>query len=342
MESLTALNRPHIIAEVGGNHEGDFDYAKKLLRDAVDAGADSVKFQVYSPDTIVNKLVAPERHKHFGRFALQSDQYIELAEICKSNGVGFMSSLWDLESIEKFDPYIDIHKVGSGDLTNYRLLKPLAEIGKPLCIATAMSNLRDVHEAVDFIASVNPDLIDGGNLCIMHCVAMYGNPRDEYANLRSIEALREAFCPKIAIGYSDHTIGNVATTASVCMGVKVIETHFTDDNSREFRDHHFAHTPESLAELVEFCKRHEQMLGRREKCPINSIETDKRIWEFRRAVYFQNDMRAGDIATEQNLTTLRPNEGIPATRFFDVIGKRLIRGKKALEPLSWGDFEGQF
>lgn len=342
MQSFRDVQRPFIIAEIGGNHEGNLDYAKKLLGDAVAAGADAVKFQTYTPDRIVSKVESPERHKHFGRFALTLEQYVELAELCRRNGVQFMSSIWDLESIRELDPYIEVHKVGSGDLTNYRLLKPLAEIGKPLCIATAMSHLREVISAVEFIRSVNPDLVREGRLCVLHCVAMYGNPLDEFANLRAIETLRAELPPEVSVGYSDHTMGNVASKIAVCMGAKVIETHFTDDNAREFRDHHFADTRESLADLIDFCKRRQRMLGDGRRVPVARVETDKRIWEFRRAVYFSRDMKAGDIATAENLTTLRPNEGIPAERYFDVLGQELVRDKRAFERLSWGDFKGQF
>lgn len=339
IEPLTRRRRPFIIAEIGGNHEGQMSYACRLLDDAVAAGADAVKFQTYAPDRIVSRVEAPERHRHFGRFALKPGEYVELARLCHASGVSFMSSLWDMESFRLLDPWINLHKVGSGDLTNYRLLKPLAETGKPLCLATAMADLDEVRGAVDFIRSVNPDLVASGNLCLMHCVAMYGDSRDEFANLQSIRVLQDEFAPEIAIGYSDHTMGGVACMVAVGMGAVVIETHFTDDNSREFRDHHFAHTRESLAELVDFCRRREVMMGDHTKQPVAGVETPERIREFRRAVYFRSDVRAGDVATEDNLTTLRPCHGISATDYFRVLGRRLRRDKPAFVALSWDDFD---
>src|SRR6056297_2028293 len=148
MKSLAELTRPFVIAEIGGNHEGNLDYAFKLLDDAAEAGADAVKFQTYTPDRIVSKIESPERHKHFGRFALPMDNYVALAERCRERNVMFMSSLWDTESIDALDRYIAMHKVGSGDLTNYPLLKRFATTNKPLCIATAMSTLSEVVETV--------------------------------------------------------------------------------------------------------------------------------------------------------------------------------------------------
>ncbi len=340
MHSFHSLSRPFVIAEIGGNHEGQLDYAFKLLDDAVQAGADAVKFQTYTPDRIVSKVESPERHKHFGRFALRMDDYVALATACRERGVQFMSSIWDRESIDVLDPYIAVHKVGSGDLTNFRLLKNLVGRNKPLCIATAMSELHEVQQAVEYIASVDEEFIPEGKLCVMHCVAMYGNPRDEYANLRCLETLRRELDQAVVIGYSDHTMGNVAVKVAVCMGAQVIETHFTDDTSRDFRDHHFAHTKETLADFVDFCRRRELMLGSGLRTPVGEVETPRRIWEFRRAVYFSRDMKAGEIADEECLTTLRPREGIDARQYDQVLGKKLVRDKKACERLRWDDFEG--
>ncbi|MDF1845446.1 MAG: N-acetylneuraminate synthase family protein [Rubripirellula sp.] len=341
MESFHQLEKPFVIAEVGGNHEGDFDYAMKLLDDAVEAGADAVKYQTYTPDRIVSKVESPERHKHFGRFALELDQYVSLAKACRERGIQFMSSIWDLESIDALDPYIEVHKVGSGDLTNYPLLKRLLQTGKPLCIATAMSNMEDVEQTVGFLGSLDPDLIPSGRLCVMHCVAMYGQPLDEYTNLRAMETMRQRLDDAVVMGYSDHTMGNVAVKVAVCMGARVIETHFTDDNTREFRDHHFAHTKETLANFVEFCSRREAMLGDGVKRPVHAVETPRRIWEFRRACYFKTDMKAGDVVGDTDLTTLRPHEGIDARYFDDLIGKKLIKDRRAFERLRWDDFEGE-
>lgn len=336
--SFTETSLPFIIAEIGGNHEGDFEYAKKLLVDAAATGANAIKFQTYSADRIVNKDEAPERNKHFSKFELSTAEYVELAEICESLGTMFMTSLWDLESIKLLDPLIKVHKVGSGDLTNYRLLKPLAETDKPLCIATAMATLEETLAAVEFIRSINPRLISSGNLCVMHCVAMYGEPRDTYANLLAIKTLRDNLPPEISVGYSDHTSGNVAVKVALEFGANVIETHFTDDKTRDFRDHHFAHTQQELRDFIEFCSRRGEMLGTGLKRPVSQIESEARIKQFRRACYLKVDLDIGETVSESNLTTLRPLVGLPATEYFNVIGKQASRKIKALEPLSWNDF----
>lgn len=339
--TFAQLPCPFVIAEIGGNHEGNPQVAHDLVRKAVAGGAHAVKFQAYSPDRIVNPVLSPERHGHFAKFALAPDEYLELARFTRSLGARFMASLWDSEYLELLDPLIEVHKIGSGDLTNFPLVKALAQRGKPLCIATAMSTLSEIKELIAFVDDVNPRLRASGALCVMHCVATYGEPLDRYANLRAIETLRRGLPDDVVIGYSDHTVGLVAVEAAVCVGAQVIELHFTDDTTKSFRDHQFSKTREMLMQFVEFCARREAMLGSGTKEPIADIETPARIREFRRAVYFLRDMVSGAVADETNLTTLRPCEGIDAREYFSVLGRRLKRQKSAHEPLSWSDFESQ-
>lgn len=330
---------PFVIAEIGGNHEGSMEAAERLTREAVAAGAHAVKFQAYSPSGIVNSMLSPERHAHFRRFALNPDEYVRLARLTRALGAEFMASLWDTEYLNLLDPFIEIHKVGSGDITNYPLVKALALRGKPLCIATAMATLDEITDLIAFLDDVNPDLRADGRLCFMHCVATYGEPLDGYANLRAIETLRRELPSEIAVGYSDHTVGLVAIETAVCMGAQVIEVHFTDDTTRSFRDHHFSKTREILEQFMQFCRRRQAMLGPGTKQPVMEIETAERIREFRRAVYLNREMSAGEVVQESDLATLRPCVGIDARDYFRVVGRRLRRDRKALEQLSWDDFE---
>lgn len=337
--TFSDLPAPFVIAEVGGNHEGDAAYAERLALDAIAAGAHAVKFQAYSSDGLVSRLADPGRHAHFGKFALKPDQYVALAELVRSKGVQFMASVWDCELLGLLEPYIEVHKIGSGDLTNWPLLERLVRTNKPLCVATAMATLEEVQEAVAFVDRVNPELRPGGRLCVMHCVATYGQPLDRYANLRAIETLRRELPGDVVIGYSDHTVGTAALITAVCMGARVLEAHFTDDTTRAFRDHRFSKDRRTLAEVMEFCRRREELLGTGAKELVPEIETPERVREFRRAVYFSQDVPAGTVATEANLTTLRPCVGIDARRYGEVLGRRVVAAKKAHEPLSWDDFE---
>lgn len=336
--SFLGKNEVFIIAEIGGNHEGDFHYAKRLLSHAIESGASAVKFQSYKADSLVSPVESPERHNHFRKFELTDEQFIELASLCQKSGVTFMSSLWDREAINRLDPYIQIHKIGSGDLTNYPILDVIAKKNKPVILSTAMATLKEIRDAVKFVEHANPTLVQQGKLALLHCVAMYGDPKDEYANLLSIRVLQETF-PHLSIGYSDHTVGTYACELAIAMGASIIEVHFTDDQSRAFRDHHISATTEEISALIEKGRRIRTLLGRYEKTPISEIETPNRIEEFRRAVYLTQDTPAGTVLTEAVLTTLRPNRGMDARNYYSVIGRRLKINKKAFQALNSTDLE---
>ena len=332
------FDSPFIIAEIGGNHEGSLDYAKDLLIQAAEGGADAVKFQTYFPDKIVSKVEDPNRHKHFSKFSLPIDDYFELADLAKKHNVIFMSSIWDLESFIALDSLISIHKIGSGDLTNFPLLKEIISTGKPLIISTAMSLMKEVEDTVRFIEKTQPRYSDSNKLGILQCVAMYGEPQDYYANLDVISTFLEKF-PNHTIGYSDHTIGNFAANVAVTLGAKILEVHFTDDKSRKFRDHHISITKEELIELKKNIQTIQALRGITEKKPVKEIETSERISEFRRSCYLKYDCKLGDLITEDNLTTLRPNKGIDSRDYFKLLGKKLAVNKKAFEAIYWDDVE---
>ena len=332
------FDRPFIIAEIGGNHEGSLDYAKDLLIQAAEAGADAVKFQTYFPDKIVSKVEDPNRHKHFSKFSLPIDNYFELADLAKEHNVIFMSSIWDSESFKALDSLISIHKIGSGDLTNYPLIKEIISTGKPLIISTAMSSLKEVEDTISFIEKTQPRYSDSNKLGILQCVAMYGEPQDHYANLDVIPSFLEKF-PNHTIGYSDHTVGNFAANIAVALGAKILEIHFTDDKSRDFRDHHISITKEELIELKKNILTTQALRGSIEKKPVKDIETTERIFEFRRSCYLKHDCKSGDEITAENLTTLRPNKGIDSRDYFRLLGKKLLVNKKAFEAIYWNEVE---
>jgi len=341
MTSLTFddLPKPFVIAEVGGNHEGDFDYACRLARDAVGAGAHAVKFQAYRPELLVNKLQSPKRHKHFGRFSLTTDQYIDLAAMVTDLGAMFMASLWDHQFLEALDPFIEVHKIGSGDLTNLPLIMRHVQTNKPLCVSTAMSTMDEIEAVLEFVDTVDPRFRASKKLCMMHCVASYGNPLDRFANISVIDSMIDQLPDNIVVGYSDHTVGCVAIQSAVCQGAEVIEFHFTDDRTREFRDHHISKNKSEVADFMAFCRRRQTMWGCGSKQPVAQVETPERIAEFRRGIYFCRDVPAGTFADEENLRTLRPCVGIGAQDYYKVLGKRLVVAKKAFEELDWTDFE---
>ena len=250
----------------------------------------------------------------------------------------FMSSLWDSKSLKELDPFIEIHKAGSGDLTNFSMIKALCETKKPLILSTAMADIKLIRQTVDFIYSNFPEYKDPSHLALLQCVAMYGDLDDSYANLRAINDLKESF-PGITIGYSDHTRGVEASIMSLALGAEIIEAHFTDDKNREFRDHHLSVDSSELRLLLSAFSRANNFLGESTKNVVKPVESDERIRDFRRGCYLNKTLEAGVIITEEDLITLRPWSGIAASEFYNIIGNRTNKSIEELQPIEWEMFD---
>lgn len=334
MSNWKGKHGPLLIAEIGGNHEGDFEYAKKLTKLALEADVDFVKYQLYSGDSLVSKLENPQRNQHFKKFELSREQYIELAEMCHANGARFMASVWNPDYFSWIDPYMDIYKIGSGDLTAYPVLKSTAELGKPIILSTGLSNLEEVKDAVAFIQSVNDLYKDPEYLSILQCTSMYPIPFED-ANLNVMKSFEQSF--GLPVGYSDHTEGAYALEIAVAMGAQILEFHFTDvREGKEFRDHKVSLTRDEVIELTRKIKMIDQLKGSAEKMAL-PVEGDH-VRTFRRAVYLKKDMASGEIIEEDDLITLRPNHGIDARDYQKLIGKKLNKNVRAFEKLDWQYF----
>lgn len=316
-------NPVFFIAEIGGNHEGDFEYAKKLTRFAIESGADAVKFQIYSGDALVSRIESPERNKHFKKFELSREQYIRLAEMCRENGVMFMASVWDFERLAWADRHIAIHKIGSGDVTAYPLIKRLVETGKPIIMSTGLCTFNEVRETVEYIQSLDEAYITEKKLALLQCTASYPCP-DEDANLNAMLLLRDEF--GLPVGYSDHTIGNEAALVTATMGAEILEMHFTDiREGKEFRDHKISITRDEIRELLAAICKVKAFQGKRTKEPTSTEMETGHVKSFRRSVYAACDIQKGEVFTEKNLTILRPEHGLPAYRFDELLGRKALR-----------------
>jgi N-acetylneuraminate synthase/N,N'-diacetyllegionaminate synthase len=322
---------PLLIAEIGGNHEGNFEYARELTRLAIASGVDFVKFQIYSGDTLVSRLESPVRNKHFKKFELSRDQYLELAEMCRIEGVKFMASVWDPEYTSWIDDYSPIYKIGSGDLTAFPVLRAFAKIGKPLLLSTGLATLDEVEQTIAFIRNENSIYADPEYLAVLQCTSMYPIGFAD-ANLSVMETYRKVF--QLPVGYSDHTEGSKALVTAASMGADILEFHFTDSREgKEFRDHKVSLTKEEVWELIAEIKDISTLKGTAEKKPL-AIEGEH-IISFRRALYPRSDLRKGTVLSEDNLIALRPNHGIDAREFDLVIGKSLKADVTAHQKLTW-------
>ena len=297
-------NGTYVIAEIGGNHEGDFEYAKYLTKLAAQSGADAIKFQIYSGERLVNKVYDPERVKHFKKFQLDKSQYLELASICKKLGVSFMASVWDLAAISYIDQHIKIYKVGSGDLTNYILIEKILQTSKPIIISTGLANLQEVENLIKFINSVDQSYIEEKKVAILQCTSMYPIPNND-ANLNVMNTFKEKF--GLPVGYSDHTEGSLAAEVAIAMGAEIIEVHFTDDrNNKSFRDHKVSFTKDELKNFIKYLKNVNILKGSRIKKPTKSEIKNNHVYSFRRGIYASKNLPKGHIIRKSDLITLRP------------------------------------
>ena len=327
----SSKNPVFFIAEVGGNHEGSVDAIRALHTLALSSGADAVKYQLYRGDTLVSRVEGADRNQHFKRFELPLELYAALAEEADKAGVDFMASTWDPAWIPWADERSRMHKVGSGDLTAYPLIKALVATGKPIILSTGLATLADVEAAVAFIERTDRRYLDERKLAILQCTSAYPCP-DEDANLETMVALRERF--GLPVGFSDHTEGSVAIEAAVALGAEIIEKHFTDTREgKTFRDHKVSLTSAEVRETLARMRRIVVMRGAREKRPTAAEENSGHVTSFRRSVYAAKPLRAGTVLTAEDLTVLRPAHGIAASRFDDVVGRRLRTARDTHEVL---------
>lgn len=334
---LAGKHGPLLIAEIGGNHEGDFEYAKKLCRLAIETDVDMVKFQIYTGDSLVSREESPVRNKHFKKFELSREQHIELAEMVQSAGLMYTSSVWDLSAMQWIDPYIPVYKIGSGDLTAYPVLRETAALGKPLIISTGLATEYEVLDAIRFIQSCNAIYKDPSMLAVLQCTSMYPINNGD-AHLSVMDRYRSK--TGLTVGYSDHTVGAKALHYAVAMGAEVLEFHFTDQrDGKEFRDHKVSLMPHEVKGLIQEIKLIRDYQGNPIKEPTQ-IELDNgHELSFRRAVYPLHDLKAGTLIKTEHLTVLRPNHGIDARDYDKLIGKTLKVDVREHQKLEWEMFE---
>lgn len=326
---------PLMIAEIGGNHEGNFEYAKELVRLAISSNVDYVKFQIYTGDTLVSKEESPQRNQHFKKFELTIDQHTELAKMIISAGLKYTSSVWDLDAMSWIDPFISLYKIGSGDLTAYPVLKATAKLGKPMIISTGLSTEEEVLEAVKYIQNCNPIFKQKEMLAVLQCTSMYPILSSD-AHLNVMQRLREKI--GLTIGYSDHTEGSKALQYAVAMGAEVLEFHFTDSREgKDFRDHKVSLTPSEIHSLIDELVLIQQLKGNEIKQPVQIEIENGHVESFRRACYPKRAILKGEIFTEDNITVLRPAHGIDARDFDKIIGRTSKRDLLIHEKLSWED-----
>ncbi len=320
-----------IIAEAGVNHNGDINIARQMIDVAAGSGVDYIKFQTFKAEKLVveNAQQADYQKRNTGKsesqldmlkkLELTQDDFIELKKYCGEKKVGFISTPFDLDSIDFLESLdMDFWKVPSGEVTNYPYLVKIAETGRPVVMSTGMCDMEEIREAVKVLG-------DNGcsKLTLLHCNTMYPTPFED-VNLKAMETLEKEF--KMPVGYSDHTLGIEIPIAAVAFGAVVIEKHFTLDKNMPGPDHKASIDPEELKQMVSAIRNVEKALGDGEKCVTDSEKANKAV--ARKSIVAAVDIKAGELFTEDNLTVKRPGTGINPMIWPEVLGKKANRDFK--------------
>ncbi len=328
---FNVMNKTIIIAEAGVNHNGSIERAKEMITVATECGVDYIKFQTSSsPEAVISKFAIMAEYQKENtksddnqldmvrKISLPMQDFTSLKDYCEEVGIRFMSTPFDLESIDFLSGLgMDYMKVPSGEITNLPYLRKIASKGIPVIMSTGMCRLGEIEDALDILYNGGMSTED---ITLLHCNTEYPTPMVD-VNLRAMETLRSAFGTKV--GYSDHTKGIEVPIAAVVMGATVIEKHFTLNKTLPGPDHVASLDPTELKAMVDAIRNIELAVGKHGK-RVSSSE-HKNIAIARKSIVAAKDIKSGEIFTEENLTVKRPGNGISPMRWDSVVGLRSPR-----------------
>jgi sialic acid synthase SpsE len=318
--AVDTAGRVMVVAEIGNNHEGDFDRALRLIDGAAAAGVDAVKFQTANAALFISPA-DEERRRRFASYQFSAAQWQALAARAREHRLLFVSTALDLESLRLLTPLVDALKIASGDVTFTPLLDAAAATRRPMIVSSGASTLAEVQAAVTRIREHWRRLNHDGQLAVLHCVSAYPAPPEE-AQLSAIGALAAAV--NATIGYSDHVLGIDAALAAVALGARIVEKHFTlDQHQSSFRDHQLSADPAEMTLLVRRIRGVERMLGSPAKA-IQPSESANRV-AIRRSVAAARDLPAGHALAAGDFMWVRPGTGLAPGEEARLIGRRLTR-----------------
>ena len=317
-----------IIAEAGVNHNGDTRLAKEMIKVAAKAGADIVKFQTFIPEMVASlgatkadyqKQTTNKDESHLDmirKLVLPLGAYPELLEICGQCGISFLSTPFDLQSIDFLNGFgLPYWKIPSGEITNLPYLVRIAKTGKQVFLSTGMCSMEEVKAALNVLIESG-----AGEVVVLHCTTEYPAPYED-VNLRAMASMGVEL--NVRVGYSDHTPGIEVPIAAVAMGAVVIEKHFTLDKSMDGPDHVASLEPDELAAMIRAIRNIEVSMG--DGIKRAALSETKNIAIARKSIVAAMDIKAGDVFSEENIVAKRPGSGISPMRWHEVIGKRAIR-----------------
>lgn len=326
-----------VIAELSANHRQDFRLADKLIRAAKKTGADAVKLQTYSPDTITidadNKYFRVKHPKWGGQtlYQLYKKAYTpwswfeRLSRIAAGEGIVFFSTAFDKTAVDLLEKInVPLHKIASFELVDLPLIEYVAGTGKPLILSTGMATLSEIKDALSAAKR-------GGakEIILLKCVSSYP-ARPEDMNLRTIPDMKKRF--NLPVGISDHTLGIGVSLAAVSMGAMVVEKHITLSRKVKTADNFFSLEPDEFKDLVDNIRITEKAMGE-VHYGLTKEEKNSRI--YRRSIFVVNDIRKGEVFNEQNVRSIRPAYGLSPKYLGKVLGRKAAKDIKKGTPLSW-------
>ncbi len=319
------VNKVFIIAEAGVNHNGDLNTAKKMIDVAVEAGVDCIKFQTFKAEKLVSKAAQMAEYQKSNmneqnqsqfemlkKLELSEEEFISLSQYCEDKGIIFLSTPFDLESIDFLNQLgMSFWKIPSGEITNLPYLIKIAKTNKNMILSSGMCTLEEIAESVEVLKNNGK-----GTLSLLHCNTEYPTPFSD-VNLRAMITMKEKF--GLEIGYSDHTNGIEVAIAAVAMGATIIEKHFTLDRNMIGPDHKASLEPHELKKMVESIRNIEAALGSYDKKPSESEM--KNIAIARKSIVAGKPIKKGELLCDENLAIKRPGNGISPMKWFEVVGQ---------------------
>lgn len=338
-QEIVERKEPYVIADIGANHNGDMNLAKKMIDELVNIGCHAAKFQSWTKQSLFSKGFYREKSQFvdekFGtleqmveKFSLSKDDHIELKEYCDRNKITFCSSSFSFEEVNMLDELdVQFFKVASMDLNNLRFLKCIAKKGKPIILSTGMGTLSEIDKALNLIFQTgNKEVI------ILHCISIYP-PKDDIINLNNMFMLKETF--GLPVGFSDHTIGTSISLAAIAMGAKIIEKHFTLDKNLPGWDHKVSANIEDMKVIINEGKRIIKAKGNYARF-VSNDEIEQRK-SYRRSAVAKQHKKKGSVLLDCDIDFKRPGTGIKPDELKYIIGRKLKRNIKEDEFINWED-----
>lgn len=325
-----------MIAEMSANHAGSLAYAKEIIHAAAESGADCIKLQTYTPDTLTidcdNEYFSitdgtwkgENLYSLYGKAYTPWEWHTELKEEAKKAGIEFFSTPFDnsaVDFLERLD--VDFYKIASFELVDIPLIEYTASKGKPIVMSTGMASLGEIEEAVNAVRKYQVPLI------LLKCSSAYPAISDGM-NLKTMVNMKEVF--DLPVGLSDHSMGSVGAVAAVAMGASVIEKHFCLSREIENPDSSFSMTPDEFAAMVRDVRMAEKAVGR---VVYGASEQERGNLSFRRSIFVVEDICEGERLTPDNIRIIRPADGIAPKYFDEVLGQRALRNIKRGTPLKF-------